>query len=469
MIATLFWFIFLSSTIAFGPVDLWTERNETLGPSEQCSCDSFLPDSTFPMKELVLLEQTMVQINHKLEMEISKVEMFESKHTIYSEKVVNLTTLIKQMENNPDSYNELQIQELKIQIKQIEALSLELQTSLEVSSTVLIGIRKEITSMIVVLTQLETTYDKNLLLVTRREYIKLQQKLEECERQHNEIFNPNIGSCNHGGISRLSKPIISQLNAHLNAGYQYGGWGKDSNPRSGSENMYWYAGFSDTLVKSFSLYADYYRLIMRQATKTYELYINTAKDWQGTGNNYIVHGNTFYYQYRNPFSMAKYNMTTQTAVYRVVPKASNRFSYHYSPNQNLDFAADETGLWVTYATEESRGKLVLGKIDEESFALKEVWETSVYKPSVGNTFMVCGVLYATRSVDIKTEEIFYTYNTHTRKESHVSIPFEKFQDTYVYLDYNPTDQKLYMYNKGYYVSYHIWFKQNISNKPQLLI
>lgn len=51
----------------------------------------------------------------------------------------------------------------------------------------------QITAMIVILTQLEATYDKNLVLLTRREYIKLQQKLEECERRHNEIFNPNIG------------------------------------------------------------------------------------------------------------------------------------------------------------------------------------------------------------------------------------------------------------------------------------
>lgn len=278
----------------------------------------------------------------------------------------------------------------------------------------------------------------------------------------------SLGSCDHGFISRLSKPMISHLNAHLNAGHRYGGWGKDSNPPAGSENMYWYSGFSSTLVSQINVYADYYRLIMRQPMTTHELYIYGKYDWRGLGNNYIVRGNTVYYQYREPFSMAKYNMTSQTAAYRVVPKASSRFSYFYSGNQNLDFAADENGLWVTYATEESKGKMMLGKIDEAAFALKEVHEMNIYKPSVGNTFMVCGVLYATRSVDIKTEEIFFMYNSHTREESYVSILFEKFQEVYDYLDYNPTDQKLYMYNNGYYVSYHVWFHQN-KNKTQLLI
>ncbi|XP_053489097.1 olfactomedin-4 [Ictalurus furcatus] len=466
MISILFCLLFLRATLAFGSLDHWPENNETVSPSQSCTCEALLPDAIFPMGELELLEKSSVQISHKLELEISKIEMFEIRLTIYVEKIMNLTVLTGIMENDPDSYTEVQIQEVKIQIKQIEALIVELQASIEISSTVLVSIRKELTAMIVILTQLETTYDKNLVLLTRREYIKLQQKLEECESRYNEIFNPNIGSCDHGFISRLSKPMISHLNAHLNAGHRYGGWGKDSNPLPGYKNMYWYSGSSSTLVSQVNVYADYYRLIMRQPMKTHELY--TSRDWRGLGNNYIVRGNTMYYQFRQPFSMGKYNMTSQTAEYRVVPKASTRFSYFYSSSQNLDFAADENGLWVTYATEESNGKLMLGKIDEAAFALKEVYEMNIYKPSIGNTFMVCGVLYATRSVDTKTEEIFYTYNTHTRQESYLSIPFEKFQEMYVYLDYNPIDQKLYMYNDGYYVSYHVWFSQN-KKKAQLLI
>uniref|UniRef100_A0A8C2F143 Si:ch211-173a9.6 n=1 Tax=Cyprinus carpio TaxID=7962 RepID=A0A8C2F143_CYPCA len=412
----------------------------------ECICEAFLPNSTFPIGELILLESTAVEINYKLEMEISKVEIYEVKLKVYVAKIMNLTVLIELMEDDPDSYSELHIEEVKIKIKQVEALIVELRASIQTTSAVV---------MIAVLTQLEITYDKNQVLVTRREYIILQQKLEECERRHNEIFNPDIGICNHGGIRRISKPIVSQLNADLSTGYMYGGWGKDSKPLPGSENMYWYSGSTDTLVSKVTQYSDYYKLIMRQAFKTHQLYVQNKYDWRGTGNNYIVRENTLYYQFRSPFAMGKLNMTSVKVEYKVIPMASAQFSYHYSGNQNLDFAADESGLWVTYATVESKGKLVLGKINEVSFEVEEVWQTSIYKPSVGNTFMICGVLYATRSVDTKTEEIFYTFDTRTEQESYVSIPFEKFQNSYVYLDYNPTDQKLYMFNNGYYITMNV--------------
>ncbi|KAK9959318.1 hypothetical protein ABG768_009448 [Culter alburnus] len=464
MIVTLLYFVLFRSAVVEGAWSLWAEGSA----SGECICEAFLPNNTFPIGELILLESTAVEINHKLEIEISKVETYEIKLNIYIAKITNLTLLIKLMEDDPDSYSELQLEEVKIKIKQVEALIVELQASIQSTSAVLITIREQISVIISVLTQLEITYDKNLVLVTRREYIILQQKLEACEIRHNEIFNPNIGICNHGGIRKISKPIISQLNADLNGGFKFGGWGKDSKPLPGSENMYWYSGFTDTLVSKVTQYTDYYKLITRQAFKTHELYDYYKYDWRGTGNNYVVRENTLYYQYRSPFGMAKFNMTSVTVQNKVIPKASTRFSYHYSANQNLDFAADESGLWVTYATEESKGKLVLGKINEESFEVEEVWQTSIFKPSVGNTFMVCGVLYATRSVDSKTEEIFYTFDTRTEQESYVSVPFEKFQDSYVYLDYNPTDQKLYMYNNGYYVGYHVWFNYEGSGDKFLI-
>lgn len=156
--------------------------------------------------------------------------------------------------------------------------------------------------------------------------------------------------------------------------------------------------------------------------------------------------------------MAKLNLTNSKLEYRVIQGASASFSYRYSANQNLDFAADETGLWVMFASDESNGKIVLAKIDEKAFGIQDQLNTGVYKETAGNAFMACGVLYATRSVDLSTEEIYYAYDTKTKTEKNLSIRFKKFQEQYSNLDYNPTDRKLYMYNNGYYVSYSVNFQ-----------
>uniref|UniRef100_A0A672G0Q8 Si:ch211-173a9.6 n=1 Tax=Salarias fasciatus TaxID=181472 RepID=A0A672G0Q8_SALFA len=303
------------------------------------------------------------------------------------------------------------------------------------------------------------SYDKSNLELIRKSFAELQEKLEEYigETATREIITPcfflSSGNCNHTGILSISKPKVVQVNGDLSSTYVYGCWGKDSKPDPGYESMYFYGGYSSTNYgQYYYLYSDYEKLILRSYFKRYSLSYDE-------GNNHIVHGNAMYYQAYSPLRMGKVNLTSLQLEYRVITEASERFSYSFINDQHLDFAADEKGLWVIYASEQSNGKLIVGKINENFLDIEERHTTSVYKVHATNAFMACGVLYVTRSVDLTTDEIFYAYDTQTSEEKNLNVPFQKFRDQYSYLDYNPTDQKLYMYNSGYYVSYDVRFNK----------
>lgn len=104
--------------------------------------------------------------------------------------------------------------------------------------------------------------------------------------------------------------------------------------------------------------------------------------------------------------------------------------------------------------------MILSKVEEgEPPALGKTWQTSVYKQAVTNTFMACGVLYATRYVNQELEEIFYSFNTVTGKERfNLGIFISKISPNIQALNYSPVDQMLHAYCDSYMVSYKVQFE-----------
>lgn len=69
---------------------------------------------------------------------------YEIKVTEYEEKIVKLTAKIEKMEENPDGYSESEQNEIKIEIKQVEALIIDLQLSINGSTAVLKSLRVQV-------------------------------------------------------------------------------------------------------------------------------------------------------------------------------------------------------------------------------------------------------------------------------------------------------------------------------------
>jgi len=128
----------------------------------------------------------------------------------------------------------------------------------------------------------------------------------------------------------------------------------------------------------------------------------------------------------------------------------------------LDLATDESGVWVIYTTSQDFGNLVVSKVEEGgALRLGRTWRSSVYKQGVTNAFVACGVLYATRRVDKRVEEVFYSLDTATGEERfNVGVFINKLSPNIQSLNYSPVDQMLHAYCDSFLVSYKVLFENN---------
>ncbi|XP_028382496.1 olfactomedin-4 [Phyllostomus discolor] len=425
-----------------------------------CLCSLTLPDTTFPVERVERLESTALILSQKFESELSKVKEYIQLISIYEKKLSNLTVRVEIMEKDTISYTELDFELIKLEVKEMEKLIIRLKDSFVGSSEIVDQLEVEIRNMTLLVEKLETL-DKNNVLTIRREIAILKKKLKECEASKVENVpvappRPPPGSCAHGGVVNISRPAVVQLNWRGFA-FKYGAWGRDYSPQNPDKGLYWVAP-----LNTDGRILEYYRLY--NTLDDLLLYVN-AREYQilyGQGSGTVVYKNNMYVNWYNSRSIAKVNLTTNTAdVTQTLPDAAynNRFSYANVGWQDIDLAVDENGLWVIYATEASTGNMVISKLNDTTLAVLNTWYTKQYKPSVTNAFMVCGVLYATRTLNTRREEIFYYYDTNTGKEGRLNIIMHKMQETVQSINYHPLDQKLYVYNDGYLLNYDLVFEQ----------
>ncbi|KAM7110677.1 olfactomedin-4 [Molossus nigricans] len=425
-----------------------------------CVCSVALPDTTFPVERVERLEITAHILSENIKTELSKVKEYVHLISIYEKRLSNLTVRVEVMEKDTISYTELDFELIKIEVREMEKLIIRLKSSFVGSSEIVDQLEVEIRNMTLLLENLETL-DKNNVLTIRREIAILKNRLKECEAAKGEDVPatpppPAPGTCAHGGVVNVSKPTIVQLNWRGFA-YKYGAWGRDYSPQNPDNELYWVAP-----LNTDGRYLQYYRLY--NTMDDLLLYVNAQENQitYGQGSGIAVYNKNMYVNWHNTHSIAKVNLTTnKVAVTQILPDAAynNRFSYAGVGWQDIDLAVDENGLWVIYSTEASTGNIVISKLNDTTLVVLNTWHTKQYKPSVSNAFMVCGVLYATRTLNTRTEEIFYYYDTNTGKEGKLNIVMHKMQEKLQSVNYHPFDQKLYVYNDGYLLNYDVIFGQ----------
>ncbi|XP_010303757.2 olfactomedin-4 isoform X2 [Balearica regulorum gibbericeps] len=439
------------------PPKLFTNVTGSVDEDGTCQCSVYLPDTTFPVQKAEQLEIIATTLSEKFEIELSQVREYSKRIELYQQQILNLTLRVEHMEHSSLSYTELDFQLLKVEISDLERLVTQLKSSLVGSNVIVEQIYLEITNLTILVNELESL-DKNNILAIRRQIVSLQNRLKECEESTNKTTIPPYfppGSCLHRGLLNVSQPYIVKLNWR-GFSYTHGSWGRDYSPSNPEEELYWVAP-----LNTDGRYLEYYRIYSSFDNLLLFKPMYESRIRYGEGSGAALYNSFLYYHSYNSRYMVKHDLKTNTMVLRKeLPDAAvgNRFSYAGASWKDIDFAVDESGLWVIYSTENSMGNIVISKLNDTTLDVLNTWQTRQYKPSVSNAFMLCGVLYATRPMNTRKEEIFYMYDTSTGQEGSISVIMDKKLDNIHSVDYNPTDQKLYVYNDGYLLRYDTIFQ-----------
>ena len=180
--------------------------------------------------------------------------------------------------------------------------------------------------------------------------------------------------------------------------------------------------------------------------------------WDGTGGT--VYDGYLYYVESGSNNLVEYDLNTNSINSTLtLTGAGYRNTYHYPWGgwSDIDFASDENGLWVLYATSANSGRMVVSSLSTNPLSIDNTWNTaSAAKPSgVGQAWMTCGVMYTTSSYNSSSATINYAYDTNTSTDTALSISAGSAYGYVSQLEYSPLEGVLYGWDSRNRVEYTV--------------
>ncbi|XP_061465308.1 olfactomedin-like [Rhineura floridana] len=437
----------------------------------QCICSMELSHVVFPVHKVEKMETDFYNLTDFLQNQMNKIYNHQ---TLITTTLTNLTDLEKRVKyaKTFGTHVDLDFKRLINDIQTVVSMAKNISknATTDTSKEMVTELIKEIDTINTVVTTMEK-YDRNNIITAQREIIALRKKLQDCEEEIAlasgivpAMGSPSIGKCDHDGILKVSDPVLVKLN-WKGSDFRAGSWGKDFAIGTKFPDHYWVFPMNDDgrTLENYRLYSSYKKLLLYSPIREYSLNVNTKKKCEncGQGAGVVFFNGSFFYNCFDSRALCKadpFNLRISRMNLEDEDPASfnNWFSYKGVKYQDMDLAGDEKGLWMIHGSTVANGNVVIRKVDPGTLSVgSSPWITTQAKDQMSNSFMICGVLYATKRKNSTHEEIYYMYDTNTGRESNTQIFMEKPLPIVQSLNYNPNDQKLYMYNDGYLVYYNL--------------